>query len=213
VPRREKLHTKTLTQEEVDTVFKTINEPIQYMLFWIGVNYGIRADEIINLELDDVDLTAQILCIKADKGLKEREIPILDDHLDVWRKWFQLRLEYRQSNHSYVFFASTGRFQIRNLQRYYNRMSEAITPIPEHLNKKGLNKAEEKELKAFKKNYWFGSHDLLRTFATNLYNGDLDILVISKMLGHNSLTTTQHYLRVEKNKIQDAYRNHFNGGA
>ncbi len=210
VPKNEEVKTKAISDEEVKNVFRNIHDPILHILFWCGLNYGLRAEEYIKLEMRDVDLGNKLLHIREGKGLKKRRIPILDNHVEIWEKWFQTRLEQKQTNHDFVFYSSTGQFQIRNLQRYFNHMSSLIEPIPEHLNKKKLSKEEKLELKQFKKKKWFTSHDLRRTFATNLYKDGVPILVISKLMGHRNINTTQIYLQIEEEELFDIYRKRYN---
>lgn len=47
-------------------------------------------------------------------------------------------------------------------------------------------------------------HDLRRTFATYLKDGNIDIHTISKILGHTSITTTERYLGVNQMKLLDS---------
>lgn len=47
-------------------------------------------------------------------------------------------------------------------------------------------------------------HDLRRTFATYLKDGNIDIHTISKILGHTSITTTERYLGVNQTKLLDS---------
>lgn len=212
VPKNEKVKTRALSDEEVENILQNVHDPVLHMIFWTGIKNGLRAEEYIKLETDDIDLESKILFIREGKGLKDRRIPILDLHVDVWEKWFEFRKQSLKRQHDFVFFASNGQVRIRNLQRYFNHMSSLVQPLPEHLSKKysKLTKEEKIELKQFKKKHWFTSHDLRRTFATNLKRDGVDILVISKLLGHRSIRTTQIYLCIEEEEIFDAYRKHFN---
>lgn len=212
LPKNEDIKTRALSDEDVETVLQNVHDPVLHMVFWTGINYGLRAEEYINLEIENIDLENKILHIQKGKGLKDRRIPILDHHVEIWEKWFQFRSQSLKKRHDFVFFASNGQVQIRNLQRYFNHMSALVKPLPEHLSKKysKLTNEEKKEVKVFKKKNWFTSHDLRRTFATNLKRDDVDILVISKLMGHRSIRTTQIYLRIEEEEIFDAYRKRFN---
>jgi len=211
LPKNEKIKTRALSDKELENIYKNIHDPVLHMIFWTGINYGLRAQEYLNLEIEDIDLERKILFIREGKGLKDRRIPILEYHVETWEKWFEFRKQSLKRQHNYVFFTSNGQVQIRNLQRYFNHMSALVQPLPEHLSKKysKLTNDEKKELKKFKKKNWFTSHDLRRTFATNLKRDGVDILVISKLMGHRSINTTQIYLRIEEEEIFDAYRKHF----
>lgn len=211
VPKNEDQKTRALSDEEVENALENIYDPVLHMLFWTGLNYGLRAEEYINLEVTDIDLEKKTLSIREGKGLKDRRIPILDHYIDTWENWLEFRQQSIRQQHSFVFFSSNGQFQIRNLQRYFNHMSSLLKPLPDHLSKKfsKLTPEQKVEYKEFKKKYWFTSHDLRRTFATNLKRDGVDILVISILMGHRSIRTTQIYLRLEEEEIFDDYRSHF----
>lgn len=193
LPKNEEYTTRALNHIEIKSGLRKLHDPILKMLFWVGINYGIRAGEYINLTLQDVDLTNKLLKIRGSKRKKDRRIPVLDHHIQEWEKWFQTRIEYKQTNHKLVFFSSRGKFDIRNLQRYFNHMSELIYGNTEEI----------------KENQWFTSHDLRRTFATNLYREGVNILTISRLMGHGSIQTTQIYLGITEKETFDDYRSHF----
>ncbi|MHA1971587.1 MAG: tyrosine-type recombinase/integrase [Candidatus Hodarchaeales archaeon] len=207
-PKEEEIKTKALTEEQIKHITQSIHDDVKSMLFFVGINYGLRAEEMTNLEMQDVDLDAKMLYIRKGKGLRDRSIPILDDHIDIWLKWFETRKVCKQNYHTYVFFSSNGKLQIRNLQRYFKNMSKLAYPIPEHLLKDSLNDAEIQE---FKKKNWFTSHDLRRTFATNLLRRGCNLNTIKKMLGHSNLATTSRYLCSKDKEADDDYCRALNG--
>jgi integrase/recombinase XerD len=48
-------------------------------------------------------------------------------------------------------------------------------------------------------------YKLRYTYAVKLWRHGVDILVISKMLGHTSIDTTMRYLRVKEEEIREKY--------
>ena len=64
---------------------------------------------------------------------------------------------------------------------------------------------EQEKIKLFKKENWFTPHILRYTYATKLYLGGMPLLDISKALGHNSIRTTQIYLRIEEQQAHKSY--------
>lgn len=170
---------QALTPEQETIGYKKIGNPLLRMMFWTGLHYGLRRQEYINLKLNEVDLKNQILTIRLSKGQKTRKIPILKSHIPIWKKWFQTREAY-SLDHSFIFFTERGKAGKRTLEKYFTKIADII------------------DVK-------LTSHTLRYTFAVKCWRARMDLLVLSKILGHASLTTTQTYLRVTEEEIIKKY--------
>jgi len=142
---------------------------------------GIRLQELVDLDIDDVDLDAKHLhvCAKGDvpqvKFLKSKLRSLLRGYLKERR---------RQGD---------GECQALFLSNRGTRLSERqVARRLEHwLKAAGI----EKQLTP---------HSLRHTFATHLYSRTGDILVVQRALGHRDLSTTQIYTHLVDGVLEDA---------
>jgi site-specific recombinase XerD len=196
LPKNEDTRSALKPQEE-KLILKKLGNQMFRMMFWVGNNYGLRCSEFSTLIVQNIDLENQKLQVHG-KGNKYRRVGIPKGHIQTWQDWLTTREAYHLP-HDHVFFSSNGKPTHRTIQRYFNKMSEQVYPLPEGLSKD--------EVMQFKKDNWFTPHILRFTFATKLYLGGMPLLDISKALGHNSIRTTQIYLRIDEQKAHESYLN------
>lgn len=178
---------RALTREEIKLAFQKISHPIHRFLFWVGINYGLRNQEYSNLRIGDVDLKKGLLTVKNSKRAKTRRIPITPKQKREWQNWFQQREILYQPDHKYVFLTANGKIMKTTLETYFRKIATIV--FPEDPDKR------------------FTSHNLRKTYATILWRKGVDILIISKMLGHSNISVTQEYLAVTEEEIQERYLN------
>jgi len=142
---------------------------------------GIRLQELVDLDIDDVDLDAKHLHVRAKgdvpqvKFLKSKLRSLLRGYLKERRK------------------QGDGECQALFLSNRGTRLSERqVARRLEHwLKAAGI----EKQLTP---------HSLRHTFATHLYSRTGDILVVQRALGHRDLSTTQIYTHLVDGGLEDA---------
>jgi site-specific recombinase XerD len=171
---------EAMTDGDIGIVFKVVQNELNRMVFWVCLNYGIRPSEACKLKLEDVMLEKENpeLRIENSKGKKWRYVPITTGQIPVWGSWFEARKNYGVE-HDLVFF-NTRLGKLYSLQVMFENISKAS----------GLH---------------IYPYRLRYTYAVKLWRNKVDILVISKMLGHSNIDTTMRYLRVEENEIADKY--------
>lgn len=147
---------------------------------------GLRASELVALDVPDVDLDEAIVTVRRGKGGKERRVPLGTPGLDAVRAW----LAARPATTGPLFVnARGGRLTTRSLQRIVNTAGRGELA--------GLH-----------------PHALRHAYATHMLDAGADLRGIQELLGHASLGTTQRYTHVSVQQLLDVYRaSHPRGGS
>ena len=139
---------------------------------------GMRLSELAELNMDDIDTPND--CVKVlGKGGKERIIPI-------------------------------GSYAMTAIQRYRsdaNHYSGAlfISKLRKRLSTRSIGKLLNKYLEASNIQIKVTPHKLRHSFATHLLDNGADLRSVQSLLGHSSLSTTQIYTHVTKERLKEAY--------
>lgn len=130
---------------------------------------GARAFEFVALNLEDINLSTGAVIILHGKGDKERTV--------------------------YV-----GSITRRSLKRYLKTRTQLklttplwVTDEDERLSKRGLKAIIERRARDAKIPIP-GLHDFRRAFALTMWRNHIDILTISRLMGHSSIEVTRRYI-------------------
>jgi integrase/recombinase XerD len=171
-----------LSEEEIHALFKVIptNTPEGYRdraIVEVLYGTGIRISELTALALNDIHLKERVLVVRKGKGGKGRMVP-LSTWAAAYLKGYLKTIRPHVPGAAaapYLFLSRRGRRVKRwdfsaALQRYGNRaeIEKDVTP-----------------------------HVLRHTFACHLLKRGADIRAIQEMLGHESITSTQRYTKIE----------------
>ena len=153
-------------------------------LFEIAYASGLRAEELVALDLGSVDFDAEQLRVEG-KGSKTRMIPAGEPALRAVARYLErARAALSQGpDETALFLSKSGRrlttSEVRRRQCEWSR----------HAGKQGA----------------LSPHVLRHSFATHLLEGGADLRSIQELLGHASVSTTQTYTRVESARLKVAY--------
>lgn len=166
-----------LTEKEALDFIKEIDHPL-VKVFTITLLYtGMRLSEALSLTPEDVDMESQWIHVRQGKGNKSRKIPIskkLESELIDYIEW---RVDSNQ------FFATekTGALSIGRVQTVIRETRERL--------------GSKKQITA---------HMFRHSFASQLVKKDVNIVSLSKLLGHSNLKTTSIYTHVSSDQLVDA---------
>ena len=193
--QRKKKLPKYLSIEEVDnlldielnTSFDHRNKAILELMY----STGLRATELINLELNNIDTVNMIVHVYG-KGSKERIVPmskIAVNYLDIYIN------NYRDS----LFVKGKPKTDALFLNNHGTKMT-----------RQGLYKIIGKIAKEKNINKEIIPHVLRHSFATHMIECGADIRSVQELLGHENVVTTEIYTHLANNFIKDNYNEYFN---
>jgi len=156
-------------------------------MFELAYGAGLRAEELVNLDLIDIDPDAEELRVTG-KGSRIRVIPAGEQAwtaIEVWLGQGRPALVGGgEAEEPALFVSKTGRrlstSDVRRRLRTWTRRTGQAPGI--------------------------SPHALRHSFATHLLEGGADLRAIQELLGHASISTTQIYTRVEAARLRRAYR-------
>ncbi|EMM83520.1 site-specific recombinase, phage integrase family [Leptospira interrogans str. 2006001854] len=143
---------------------------------------GLRVFELVNAKLNSLSKDLTVLKVLG-KGRKERFVYFGKEAVSSLQKY----LEYRN-----VSFPDAEEIFLN--QRGKKLTTRGVRYI---LNERRKKMGWEKTITP---------HKFRHTFATDLLDAGAEIRAVQELLGHSSLSTTQIYLSVSKEKIKEVYR-------
>ena len=143
---------------------------------------GLRLSELLSINICDIDRKSEMVKVMG-KGGKERIVPI-------------------------------GKVALNSIESYLKKLGKSIRSSyedPLFVNRKGKRlpkRTLQRRIKKYLEVTMGGGtvHTLRHTFATHLVNSGADILTVKELLGHSSLSSTQHYTRLNLEKIKKVYQ-------
>lgn len=140
---------------------------------------GVRVGELVGIKIDDISLEDRTVRIKG-KGDRERLVFLPDQHLVALIKIYKSARKRFNPNTKILLINTRGgsletqlvRLQIRRIGELA-KLTRRITP-----------------------------HMLRHSTATHLLDSGVDIRHVQKLLGHQSITTTQLYTHVSDTKLK-----------
>jgi site-specific recombinase XerD len=156
-------------------------------LFELAYGSGLRAEELVGLEVESVDFDSESIRVEG-KGGKTRLVPVGEHALRAIERYLARgRPALKADPAAELFLSRSGRrlstSDVRRRLRTWARQAAGQAPA--------LADAHP--------------HALRHSFATHLLDGGADLRAIQELLGHATISTTQVYTRVESARLRSAY--------
>jgi integrase/recombinase XerC/integrase/recombinase XerD len=160
-------------------------------LFELAYASGLRAEELVSLDLESVDFDSETVRVEG-KGGRTRIVPTGEHALRAVERYLQrarpvLAVDRVGERQPALLLSKSGRrlgtSDVRRRLRTWARHAAAQAPALADTH----------------------PHALRHSFATHLLDGGADLRAIQEMLGHASISTTQVYTRVESARLRSTY--------
>ncbi len=155
------------------------SDPRLYAIVELFLQTGIRISELANLVMDDIKKDA--LSIMAYESHPEREVPLNQASKKALETYLKIR---PNSKNKHVFLTKNGKpFLIRNIRSAVERQFKLADIKDSTVN------------------------DLRHTFIAHQLKDGTPLIVVSKIVGHKRLSTTEKYLKfIESTAEKDSMK-------
>ncbi|MBU2902842.1 site-specific tyrosine recombinase XerD [Maribacter dokdonensis] len=178
----------TLSETEIDNLINAIDlstpegERNRAMLETL-YGCGLRVSELISLKISDLFFDEDFIKVTG-KGDKQRFVPISHvnkKYIDIYRHEIRVHLKIQEGFQDILFLNRRGKQLTRAM--IFTIVKNLATTI-------GLNKS-------------ISPHTFRHSFATHLLENGADLRAIQQMLGHESITTTEIYMHVDRSHLAE----------
>lgn len=181
----------TLSVSEIDALISAIdlskeegerNRAMLEMLY----SCGLRVSELVNLKISDLFFDEGFIKVSG-KGNKQRFVPINDQSVKYINFYFinRNKIEVIKGHEDFLFLNRRGKQLTRAM---------VFTIIKRLAVEIGLKKT-------------ISPHTLRHSFATHLLENGADLRAIQAMLGHESITTTEIYVHLDRKHLTEVIEN------
>ena len=178
----------TLSEDEINKIIEAIDlskaegERNRAMLETL-YGCGLRVSELVDLKISDLFFEEDFIKVTG-KGDKQRFVPISEvnkKYITIYRKEVRVHQDIKKGFEDILFLNRRGRQLTRAM----------IFTIIKRL-------AVEIDLKKS-----ISPHTFRHSFATHLLQNGADLRAIQQMLGHESITTTEVYVHVDRTHLTE----------
>lgn len=156
-----------------------------YLLFYVGINTGLRISDIVNLKIKDV--------LNSDRTMKT--------HIDIIEEKTNKKKRFKINNGL-----------VEELRQYTSNMDfeDYIFQSRKGINKPITRVQAYRILNSSAKKIGLeeiGTHTLRKTFGYHFYKQTMDIALLQELFNHSAPSVTLRYIGINQDEIDNAYDN------
>lgn len=178
---------QAITPEELQRVLELCCTPTvgglrDACIVLLMARLGLRAGEVRQLKLDDIDWIEGVIHVRAGKSRRERALPLVEGVGKMLSAYLQQ--ERPQSAERFLFLTSLPPYRPLGWSTTITRMSKRM------LQKAGVEGPH------------LGAHRLRHTVATHLVRGGSSFKEVADVLGPKALRSTGIYAKLDERRLE-----------
>ena len=181
-----------LSVEDIDSMIAALDPekdetPRNHAIIETLYGSGLRVAELGELRMSRVNLDEGYVIITG-KGNKQRLVPLSPESIRLIREYLPIRerLKIKPDSSDILFLNRRGGMMTRVMVFYVIRDSAAAAGIIKRVS----------------------PHTLRHSFATHLLEGGANLRAIQEMLGHESISTTEIYIHLDRSRLRSELMEH-----
>lgn len=179
---------EVLSLDEIDKILQSIDQSKDegirdHAIVETLYSCGLRVSELCSLKFSDLFLEEGYIHVRG-KGNKDRLVPISESAIEELRRWFVVRqsVSIKPGEEDYVFVSVLRGRHLSRITVFHN--------IKQYAQLAGIEKN-------------ISPHTFRHSFATHLLDRGANLRGVQAMLGHESITTTEIYLNLDRQHLKE----------
>lgn len=169
---------------QIKNLLKAKEDPRDYLLFTLGINFALRIQDLLSLKVKDVLEDGKIkeyVYLRERKTGKQRRIRINRSAREALEYYFSRVREVDPEDYLFKSRRSNKPLDRTRAYRLVREWTEAV----------GLTQGK------------YGTHSLRKTWGYHARKQGVPIELIMEKLGHNSPAVTKRYIGITDDEIED----------
>lgn len=184
IPKQQKKILPAFSTEQVKTILRACEHPRDLAICLLLLDSGLRASELLALNVGDVNIKTGIVTVKSGKGQKSR-VSYIGAKAQKALTQYLLTRNKPESDHALFLSLTSGeRLRLFGLAQLMERIRKRT----------GIEQCS--------------AHTFRRTFAITCLRNGMNIYVLAKIMGHVDITVLKQYLDLADDDTQTAHKKH-----
>jgi integrase/recombinase XerD len=181
MPRLEKKILEAFSADEIRLILKHCITERDRALCMFLLDTGMRASELVALNVEDIDLKTGMVTVRLGKGQKGRTTYVGARTRKQLKRYFAERNNLKERQPAFATEWRHKRLTLSGLIQIMRRLQE----------RSGVTTCT--------------CHTFRRTFALNCLRNGMNIYVLARLMGHTDITVLRQYLPLVAEDLQDAH--------